>query len=280
MAYKGFIASKKSGLIEEVSEENIFLVEKPVQKHIAEIYPRDIERWDSCIQIGTENYIPKWGPLAKLEDSIILQLLNSILIGTANAVPGHKVRISGGALNITNWPDEGQYDKLSIDFGEFRGIGYDPTPNEIFIKGTSTVPVKIDTDAPTDSFNIKQTGTVQMSNLTIGTGEVLLLNAQNELVRNQIIPILSSTATVKFDQVGGYIHGNAGAITGNITFDFANEILGSTAFMLHNSSTPPTFPTEAKIISGAYQTSTDNYIWFCLTKTTTGRVVQVTIGQV
>lgn len=92
--------------------------------------------------------------------------------------------------------------------------------------------------------------------------------------------IESSSLTVKFDNAGGYIHGNTGALTGNISYDFTNEILGTTAFMLHNSGTTPTFPTETRIIRGTYVLSANNYIWFCLTKTTTGRIVQVTIGQV
>jgi hypothetical protein len=94
------------------------------------------------------------------------------------------------------------------------------------------------------------------------------------------LPIESNSLIVKFDKDGGYIHGNAGALTGNITYNFTNEILGATAFMLHNSGTVPTFPSETRIIRGSYVLSADNYIWFCLTKTTTSRVVQVTIGQV
>jgi len=94
------------------------------------------------------------------------------------------------------------------------------------------------------------------------------------------LPIESDSLIVKFDNDGGYIHGNAGALTGNITYNFTNEILGATAFMLHNSATVLTFPAETKIITGTYVAGEDNYIWFCLTKTTTSRVVQVTIGQV
>ena len=92
--------------------------------------------------------------------------------------------------------------------------------------------------------------------------------------------IESSSLTVKFDNYDGYIHGNSGSLTGNVLFDFTGEILGATAFMLHNSPSNPVFPIEAKIISGTYVINTDNYIWFCITKISTGRVVQVTIGQI
>ena len=105
------------------------------------------------------------------------------------------------------------------------------------------------------------------------------LDANNEVVKSSAGSLESSSLTVKFDNFTGYIHGNAGALTGNILFDFTGEIRGATAFMLHNDSSTPTFPSEAKIISGSYIINTDNYIWFCITKTTTGRVVQVTIGQ-
>jgi hypothetical protein len=85
-------------------------------------------------------------------------------------------------------------------------------------------------------------------------------------------------ASVSFDK--DYVHGNAAAITGNITYSFTDEKRGATVFMLHNQGTVPTFPAETKIIAGAYTISVDNYIWFSLTKTTAGRVVQVTIGKV
>lgn len=107
----------------------------------------------------------------------------------------------------------------------------------------------------------------------------LLLN-QNQVESSANLPFETQSSTVKFDNLGGYVHGNSGAITGNITYNFTGEILGSTAFMLHNSATAPTFPSETKIIKGSYVINTDNYIWFCITKTTTDRIVQVTIGQV
>lgn len=92
-------------------------------------------------------------------------------------------------------------------------------------------------------------------------------------------PVESSSLTVMFDNIGGYIHGNAGALSGNVLFDFTGETLGVTAFMLHNASTIPAFPAEAKLIQGSYVINTDNYIWFCITKISAGRVVQMTIGQ-
>ena len=103
----------------------------------------------------------------------------------------------------------------------------------------------------------------------------------DQLNKDQIEFIEMTEATgalVAFDK--DYVHGNAAAITGNITYSFTDEKRGAVAFMLHNQGTVPTFPAETKIIAGEYVISVDNYIWFCLTKTVTGRVVQVTIGQV
>jgi len=93
-----------------------------------------------------------------------------------------------------------------------------------------------------------------------------------------IEPTEATGAAVSFDK--DYIHGNAGAITGNITYSFTGEKRGAVTFMLHNQGTVPTFPAETKIIAGEYTISVDNYIWLCLTKTVSGRVVQVTIGKV
>jgi hypothetical protein len=108
----------------------------------------------------------------------------------------------------------------------------------------------------------------------------LLLNENQLDINESSLPIETQSNTVKFDNDGGYIHGNAGALTGNIVYDFTDEILGATAFMLHNASSAPTFPTETRIIRGSYVLNANNYIWFCLTKTASSRIVQVTIGQI
>ena len=230
---------------------------------------------------GTVNRLAKFIAGYLLGDSQILDDGVSVMIGTITSAAGDRLRVSGGRINITNWTTAaGAFDKLSISFGENRGFGYDPFTNTIFFGGVDKFPWKVDLDAPSDSFVIEADGSVKMVNLGTGSaGELLLFTTDKKLVRNNIIPIETSGAQVKFDKIGGYIHGNAGAITGNITYDFTGEILGSTAFVLHNASTAPTFPSESKIIKGTYVVNTDNYIWFCITKIGTGRIVQVTISQ-
>ena len=136
---------------------------------------------------------------------------DSILIGTINTVASHKLRISGGAINVTNWPTSvGAYDKLSIDFGEFRGIGYDPNYNEVFIAGTVTVPVKIDTDAPTDSLVINEAG-----NVSIGGQIHVPTNSKGN----------SGTGTVTFNWNDGNIQ--TVTLTGTCTFAFSNPQSGA-----------------------------------------------------
>jgi hypothetical protein len=249
-----------------------------------EAAPEGIAFWDSKAVdfIGTTNRISKFIFEHFLGDSQISDDGVSVLIGTTTSLLGDKLRISGGKVNISNWvTSEGAFDKLSMTFGEERGFGYDPFTNTIFFGGLGKFPWKVDGDAADDSFVIEADGSVIMANLGTGSaGELILYNSSKKLVRNNIIPIEITEASVKFDKVGGYIHGNGGAITGNITFDFTGEILGSTAFMLHNSATAPTFPAETRIIKGSYVVNTDNYIWFCLTKVGAGRIVQVTISQV
>lgn len=238
--------------------------------------------WVKADPSGTVNSIAKFLAGMIIGNSQILDDGISVMIGTVNSVEGDKLRISKGKLNITNWvTSAGAFDRLSITFGEARGFGYDPDLNMVFFGGVEKFPWKVDGDAPNDSFVIEGDGSVMMANLGLGSaGELLLYNSSKKLVRNNIIPIESTGTTVKFDKVGGYIHGNSAAITGNITYDFTGEILGSTAFMLHNSATAPTFPSETRIIKGSYVVNTNNYIWFCITKVGTERIVQVTISQV
>jgi hypothetical protein len=134
-----------------------------------------------------------------------------LYIGTTNVVAEHKVRISGGAINVTNWPTSiGAYDKLSIDFGEFRGIGYDPDYNEVYFAGTTTVPVKIDTDAPTDSLTINPDG-----NVSIGSQIHTPVQSKGN----------SGTGTVTFNWNDSNIQ--TVTLTGNCTFAFSNPQSGA-----------------------------------------------------
>ncbi len=239
------------------------------------------DNWLKSESEGTLNRLAKFIAGYILGDSQILDDGISVMIGTNTSSEGDRLRISKGKLNITNWVTaSGAFDRLSLTFGEDRGFGYDPFTNTFFFGGVTKFPWKVDGDAPSDSFVIEDDGSIKMVNLGAGSaGELILFNSDKKLVRNNIIPIETTGAEVKFDKVGGYIHGNAGAITGNITYNFTGEILGSTAFVLHNASTAPTFPSETKIIKGTYVVNTDNYIWFCITKIGTGRIVQVTISQ-
>lgn len=229
---------------------------------------------------GSVNQLAKFLAGYILGDSQITDDGISVMIGTLNSVLGDRLRIAGGKLNITNWVTaSGAFDRLSITFGEERGFGYDPFTNVIFLGGVGKFPWKVDGDAPDDSFNIDGDGSVMMANLGAGIGEVILYSAQKKLVRNNIIPIQSSDSTIKFDLIGGYIHGNTSAITANIAYDFTGAILGTTVFMLHRSSTIPSFPAESRIIKGSYVVNTDNYIWFCITRIGANAIVQVTISQ-
>lgn len=84
--------------------------------------------------------------------------------------------------------------------------------------------------------------------------------------------------TVIFD--GDYVIGNASIRDDSvIEFDFTNAKLGAVTTMRHLRSLAPGIPLEGVIINGEYVPNTINYIWFCLTKNTTPRIVQITIGQ-
>ena len=137
-------------------------------------------------------------------------------------------------------------------------------------------------DAPVDgsAYNRKDAGWVAAS---VGSG-VSSVTGYGVIgtAANPIIEFVASTeatgALMSFDK--HYVHGNAAAITGNITFDFTGEKIGATVFMTHNDGTEPTLPSEAKLIGGTYTISINNYIAATLIKAGSPRVVWVTIGKV
>jgi hypothetical protein len=90
--------------------------------------------------------------------------------------------------------------------------------------------------------------------------------------------IASTGSVVHFDYPRRY--GYPTAITGNITFDFTNGVLGADAIMRHNDGTIPTLPATAKVIAGEYLVDVNNYICFILVdKTESAEEVWVTISQ-
>lgn len=102
---------------------------------------------------------------------------------------------SGAALSVNgtsffnNFNLGTNYNLLSIDFGENKGFGYNSDTNEIFIANntSSKIPVKIDTDAPTDSFNILSTGGIKMANIPSGTiASTIGLDSNNDLVKGTV----------------------------------------------------------------------------------------------
>ena len=121
-------------------------------------------------------------------------------------------------------------------------------------------------------------GTYGFEGTALNASDFLVISKYASEENNE--PIEKETNVVSFDSLNGYIIGNASARTGNVTFDFTSEKLFSVTRMLHNSGTIPTFPAEGKIINGEYKVSVDNFLWLCLTKKTTGRIVEITIGQV
>ena len=113
------------------------------------------------------------------------------MIGTTSSTAGQSLKIDGGLIDITNWvSSSGAYDKFSLTFGESRGFGYDPFLNQFFIGGAISVPFKIDTDAPTDSFNILSTG-----EFGIGTSSPTDTLDVNGTTRIRSIANLGSTPT-------------------------------------------------------------------------------------
>lgn len=72
----------------------------------------------------------------------------------------------------------------------------------------------------------------------------------------------------------------ASARTGNITASFTGALRGTVTVMRHNDSSEPTYPSEVQIISGAYVSSVDNYLFFILVnKTASSEIVLCTIHQ-
>ena len=96
-------------------------------------------------------------------------------------------------------------------------------------------------------------------------------------IRNAQELFESTGAEVAFDRPRRY--GYPTAITGNITFSFTNAIEGMTQVMRHNDGTIPDLPASAKVLSGEYELSVNNYIYFvCILKGDT-KEVHVTISQ-
>jgi len=89
----------------------------------------------------------------------------------------------------------------------------------------------------------------------------------------------SNSNTIKFDRFGGYIHGNDGALSGTLTFDFTSAIRGSIVNILYNH-TSLSLPSSVIIISGYFSPSVDNYITLQLVDKTVGsEVIWATISQ-
>jgi len=159
------------------------------------------------------------------------------------------------------------------------------------INNTSNAGISIGTNN-IQRIGIEANGDVLLKKVDNGVGDFVRINASTgKLTKRTVAEVTEDldlinepeeieTNVVIFDDLSGYIIGNASARTGNVTFDFTSEKLFSVTRMLHNSGTIPTFPAEGKIINGEYKVSVDNFLWLCLTKKTTGRIVEITIGQV
>jgi hypothetical protein len=93
--------------------------------------------------------------------------------------------------------------------------------------------------------------------------------------------IQRSTATISFDYLGGYIHGNAVPIPASeIFYDFTSGIRGVVCKMRHSSGTVPILPVQSKVIAGYHAVNVVNYYTFELINREVGsEQVWVTIGQ-
>lgn len=89
-----------------------------------------------------------------------------------------------------------------------------------------------------------------------------------------IIPTDSTGTAIAFDAPRTY--GISAPETGNITLNSSGLVKGVTQLIIHNNSGEPTFGAEFKIISGAYVTGEDNYI-FC--HAVSSSLILVTISQ-
>ena len=135
---------------------------------------------------------------------------NFVTLDTAQTITGEKtfdarVRVTNNEISITNWVSaSGAYDKLSLNLGENRGVGYDPFLNQLFFAGTITVPLKVDTDAPTDSLEILPSGGLKMDNIPTGTPVSSLgLDVNNEVVTSTAITQSFGTFTASLVDSGG-----------------------------------------------------------------------------
>jgi hypothetical protein len=111
-------------------------------------------------------------------------------------------------------------------------------------------------------------------------GKVVAVNGGDdglEFVDSYPEAVERASDTVLFDK--DYVIGNAGARTGNISYDFTGAKLMAVTRMIHNHSTAPTFPAQTVILSGQYQLSVNNYIYFILTKKSSTEIVELTISQ-
>lgn len=91
---------------------------------------------------------------------------------------------------------------------------------------------------------------------------------------DDIVPTDSTGTAIAFDAPRTY--GISVPETGNITLNSSGLVKGVTQLIIHNHSSEPTFGSEFKIISGAYVTSEDNYI-FC--HAVSASLILVTISQ-
>jgi hypothetical protein len=150
-------------------------------------------------------------------------------------------------------------DELGLEFDdESAGVG---TVTSVAIAPTDGI--EVDSGSP-----ITGAGTI-----TIG------LNAAT--IKDTAFPEaeLRENNEVLFDK--NYIIGNAGFRTGNITFGFTGAKLGATTVMRHKDAGAFTIPSNAELLSGEYDGTVDNYLWFVLRdKTASTEKVQYTISQI
>jgi hypothetical protein len=216
---------------------------------------------------GVAGRIPFWtGTNALSSDGGLLwdDTTKSILVGSVIPVAGYRVRISGGAIDMTNWvSSSGAYDKITFDFGEARGFGYDPFRNEIFIvKISGAVPsVKWNTDANANSFVLTSS-----SNILIGT-DVDAGFKFNVLGTTRLNGLQTFQGTSASDTapLGSELLTSANWTTTGWTGDF------STGFTHSTGNTTALSNTLAGIIGNYYQIS------YTLTGVTSG-VVTIEFG--
>lgn len=96
------------------------------------------------------------------------------------------------------------------------------------------------------------------------TGDSFSASEANEIksVVNENIQASSNTGDVVSFDTPKHFGDPTTPITGDVTFDFTNAVIGQVAAMIHNDSTEPTLPSEAKVASGSYVVDSDNLITF------------------